>query len=328
MTDEILFKYISDQASPEETSLVQKWAQSSEDRKKELARLKNVWVLAGLENEIDFRKRDQEIERIWNIVRQLTNNEKIKIIRLRLVKYAAGILLLMGLSATIGYFISNLSPGPATLYTEIIVPKGERSTVVLPDGSTVQLNSDSHLKFLSSFDLEKRGVILSGEGFFKVTPDKSRPFVVETSSVQIEVLGTSFNVSSYPNDSSVTTFLETGRVKIVNAQLNDIFLSPNEAYSYNTFTHESVKLSMQDQRFSDWTKGMLTIDGETISELAKKLERRFNVQIIFADEEVKQHIYTGSIKDKDLNTVLEALTYASSINYERKNDIIKLYSKQ
>lgn len=328
MTDEILFKYISDQASPEETLNVQKWAQGTEERQKELARLKNVWVLAGLENEINVYKRDQEIERIWNIIRQLTINEQKKVFRLRLIRYAAVLVLLIGFSGTTGYFISNLVSKSSTLFTEIIVPKGERSTVVLPDGTTVQLNSDSHLRFLSSFNSGKRRVILKGEGFFKVTPDKSRPFVVETPNIQVEVLGTIFNVSCYTNDSLVTTFLQSGKVKINIGNRDDIFLTPNEAYSYNTITHESVKMKITDKRFTDWTKGVLTINGETIGELAKKLERRFNIQIVFNDDEVKKHMYTGSIKDEDLNTVLKALTFASSINYERENNKITLFSKK
>jgi transmembrane sensor len=327
MTDELLFNYISGQAQPEEILNVQEWVDGSEDRKRELARIKNVWILAGLGNEIDLSRKELEIEHIWNIIRQLNQKEQRKAFRLRFIRYAAAILLLIGFSGTVGYFISNLSTKSKSEFTEIIVPKGERSTVVLPDGSTVQLNSDSHLKFVSSFNSGKRKVTLEGEGFFKVTHDQSRPFVVEAHGIQIEVLGTSFNVSSYPDDSFITTYLVSGKVKI-NDSHDDIFLSPNEAYSYNKITHESINMKISDQRFSNWTKGILTINGETIGELAKKIERRFNVQIIFGDNEVKQHMYTGSIRDEDLVTVLQALEFASSIKYERKGDSITLFSKR
>jgi ferric-dicitrate binding protein FerR (iron transport regulator) len=244
------------------------------------------------------------------------------------MKYAAAILLLVSFSGTIGYFISNSGSKSNSEFTEIYVPKGERSTVVLPDGSTVQLNSDSHLKFMSSFSSSEREVKLEGEGFFNVTHDKSRPFVVETPVLQVEVLGTMFNVSSYPNDSIVTTFLQTGKVKINSNKSDATYLSPNEVFTYNKTTHESSKSNIQDQRFIDWTKGILTIKEETIGELSRKLERRFNIQIEFGDNEVKDHMYTGSIKDEDLNTLLEALTFASSIQYKRNGDTITLFSKQ
>ena len=86
-------------------------------------------------------------------------------------------------------------------------------------------------------------------------------------------------------------------------------------------------MKLTDQRLSDWTKGLLTINAETLGELAKKLERRFNIRIIFDDDEVKNHIYTGSIRDEDLATVLIAIEFASSVKYERSGDTVTLFSK-
>lgn len=326
MTDELLYNYISGQTNAEESRIVQHWAQESEKRKQELARLKNVWVLAGLETEIDPGIKNSEIERIWNIIRELNQKKQKQTLRIRIARYAAAILLLVGLSGTLGYYISNRLSISHTELTEIIVPKGQRSSIVLPDGSKVQLNSDSRLKFVS-FQTGKRKVILDGEGFFQVTHDQSRPFVVEAHGIEVEVLGTTFNVSSYPNDSVVTTYLVNGKVKISN-QKDKVILSPSEAYQYNRTTHESSKMKVPDERFSNWTKGVLAIEGETIAELSKKLERRYNVQILFADEEVKQHIYTGSIRDENLTVVLEALEFASSIKFKQKGDSITLYSKR
>jgi len=328
MTDETLFKYISGQATSGEAKEVQYWTEGSEDRKNELSRLKNIWIITGLDNKIEHLKKEEEISHIWNIIREINTKEQNKNFRLQFVKYAAAILLLIGFSGTIGYFISGSASKTNSEFTEIFVPKGERSTVVLPDGSTVQLNSDSHLKFKSSFSSQKRGVELEGEGFFNVTHDKSRPFIVETPALQVEVLGTTFDVSSYPNDSVITTFLQTGKVKINSNKSDAIYLSPNEAFTYNKTTHESSKSNIQDQRFIDWTKGILTIKEETIGTLSNKLERRFNIHIKFGDDDVKNHMYTGSIKDEDLNTLLEALAFASSIQYKRNGDTITLFSKQ
>jgi ferric-dicitrate binding protein FerR (iron transport regulator) len=326
MTDELIFKYISGQTNTDESIEIQNWVQESEGRKQELARLKNVWVIAGLNNEIDPVIKNDEIDRIWKTIRQLSQKEQKRRLQILLTKYAAAILFLVGFSGTLGYFIShrvNVSPPEMT---EIIVPRGQRSSIVLPDGSNVQLNSDSHLKFIS-FQTGKRKVILDGEGFFQVTHDHSRPFVVEARGVEIEVLGTTFNVSSYPNDSVITTYLVNGKVKISNTR-DEVVLSPSEVYKYNRTTHESSKMKVSDQRFSNWTKGVLTVEGETIAELSKKLERRYNVRIFFGDEEVKQHMYTGSIRDENLKLLLDALEFASSITYKQKGDSIILYSKR
>jgi ferric-dicitrate binding protein FerR (iron transport regulator) len=327
MTDEILFKYVAGQTNSDETKAVQQWMLESEARKKELARLKNIWIISGLENEIDQQDKQKEIERIWNLIRQMNPGKKEKTRRINLLRFAAGIALLIGISGTVGYFISNSRSNSKPVYTEIFVPKGERSTVILPDGSTVQLNSDSHLKYTAAMSSGKRQINLEGEGFFQVRHDESRPFVVETPSVKIEVLGTSFNVSSYPNDSLTTTYLQSGKVKITDQKGDGIQLSPEEAFVFNRITQESQKIKIQDKRFTDWTQGILTVNGETIGELAKKLERRFNITINFGDQDVKNHVYSGSIKDEDLNTLLEALTFASSIDYQQKGNTITLFSK-
>lgn len=328
MNDELLYKYISGQAEPEERQVVTNWALESENRKKEIHRLRNIWILAGLDQEIDPEIKAQEIDRIWSIIRKMDINSKQVSLRLNFLKYAALFILVIGLSGTIGFFISTWTPKSESQYTEIIVPKGERSSVVLPDGSTVQLNSDSKLRFSSSFNSGKRKVILSGEAFFNVSHDKSHPFLVETSSLQIEVLGTRFNISSYPNDKLTTTFLESGKVKITGVGSDNVILSPNEAFVFNKSSRESHKLVISDKRLMNWTRGVLTINDETIGELAKKIERRYNVEIKFKDDEVKNHTYTGSINDQDLNTVLEALKFASSIKYHREGNKIFLSSAE
>lgn len=327
MTDELLFKYISGQADIDEVQEVQLWVNESEERRKEMARLKNIWILAGLENKNAPEKTATETERIWQIIKRLNIREKKREVRIRLLKYAATLLITISIAGTIGYFISYSSFHSPDEYTEIIVPRGERSTVALPDGSTVQLNSDSRLRFLSSFNSGKRKVCLQGEGFFKVKHHRTRSFVVEAGNLQIEVLGTSFNVSNYPDDQMITTYLQSGKVKIINENLTSVFLTPSEAFSYNKTTHQSEKIRLPDQRFTDWTKGILTINGETIGELTKKLERRFDVRILFGDHKVKDNVYTGSIKDENIITVMEALKFASSIKYECKGDTIILFSK-
>lgn len=328
MTEDLLFKYISGNSTLDEELEVRNWESVSDERKKELARLKNIWVISGLDNGMDLGKRDEQIERILAIIRQLNSQAKKRTLFQKVTRYAAAAILLAGISGTIGYYISYSKFNSPPQFTEIFVPKGERSTVLLPDGSTVQLNSESCLKFASEFHSPTRKVSLSGEAFFNVTPNKSKPFIVEMKDFSIEVLGTSFDVSCYPNDSLITTFLQSGKVKINSGKSDDVFLSPNEAYFYNKATQESKKIKVKDHRYMDWTTGRLTINSETIGEFAKKLERRFNVKFEFGDAEAKNHIYSGSIKDEDINTLLEALTFASDIAYKRSGDTITLYSKK
>ncbi len=329
MTKELLFKYISEQATKKEINAVREWSAESEQRKNELLELKNIWVLTSLDNSVDEQKKEKEIQKIMARIHELNikSSSKAKI-RISRLKYAALVLFLIGLSGLIGYFISNsqknISNGG---FTEIITQNGESSNIILPDGSSVNLNAGSILRFAPSFISQKREVILQGEAFFKVKHDDSYPFVVKTDNLKIKVLGTSFNVSNYPEDSSIITFLEKGKVQIYTGD-NNIVLKPKEVLEYNKISGESSKLITTDNHLSDWTRGFLTIKGETIEELAKKLERKFDVQIIFGDDEVKKHVYTGSIKDNNISVVLKALEFASSLKYKQENDIVYLYSNK
>ena len=324
MSDNSIFKYFSGQSSKKETQEVREWMVESEDRKRKFSRMKNAWVLSGLDNEIDPKLKEREIKQV---LRRIRGIEGKKIIRLRILKYAAVVTLIISLSASAGYFISNWRNAQQTGFTEVIVPKGERSKIVLPDGSIVQLNGDSYMKFDPSFHSKERKVTFEGEAFFQVAHDSSHPFVVETPNFSVKVLGTKFNISSYPSDSIQTTYLESGKVEVNLGGKSNIFLKPSEAFEYDRTTGEFQKLTINDTRFTDWTNGILTIKGETIGEFSKILERRFDIRIFFGDNEVKNHVYTGSIKDEDLNSVLEAIKFASLIDYKRNGKVVTLYSK-
>lgn len=327
MNEAQIFNYISGQASHEEMLVIKHWALQSKEREKELARIKNLWIIASLDNKISPQMKEDEIRKIHKKIAILKRKQYFGDFRFRKIHYAATVVILVGLSIGFGYFISKGFFASEEKYTEIIVPKGERSKFVLPDGSKVQLNSDSKLKF-NSFNTKKRKVILEGEAYFEVIHDSSRPFIVEASGLLIEDIGTSFNISNYPDDESVITYLHSGEIRVDLDHEKDVFLKPSEVFSYNKTNKNYSLTSVNDQRIIDWTRNILTIKGETLEELAKKLERRFNIQISFRDDDLKKRIYSGSIKDEDLDTVLEAMKYTSTFNYERNGQNVILYSEK
>lgn len=327
MTENILIKYIIGQADDVQAQLIQNWLSESEENKKRIAQLKDCWILSGLSQEVDIAMKNQEIKKILRKIKLRKRTEIGQ--KLQIVKYAAAIVLIVALSSTAGIFFSKSIFTNNDQVAEIIVPSGERSQLVLPDGSTVKLNGNSKLKFPVHFNKKDRTVFLEGEAFFDVTHQPSKPFIVKTSAISIEVLGTKFNVSSYANDPYILAYLETGKIKISGASIKNksYFLSPSEAFKFDKTSTEFSKTIINDKRYSDWTKGILTVKGETIEELAKKLERRFNIQIYFSDEEIKTHTYSGSIKDEELKTVLEALKFTSSLNYSINGKKVNLLSR-
>lgn len=326
MTEEILYKYVSGNASESEIQEIQNWASESEERKKELARIKNTWILSGLKNAVDVRRKEEVITNVLHEIRMLNRQEAPKSRFIPWVRYAAAIILIIGLSGITGYFFNEYQKNNAVGFVELTIPFGDRSDITLPDKTKVQLNSGTSLRFESSRFSTCREVTLNGEAFFEVTHDEKHPFIVKTNHMNIEVLGTSFNVSSYEDDAFITTFLKSGRVKILIEGNDEILLKPNEAVQLNKKSNELRKLTIKDGRCTDWTAGILTIKGETIEELTKKLTRKYGVRFEFGDDKARMHTYTGTIHDEALEDILEALKYASAIDNEREGNIIKLYS--
>jgi transmembrane sensor len=325
MTEETLLKYISGQADTDEVKQVRTWLAASEERQRELSRMKNSWILSGLGNEVDQLIKEPEIRRILDKIRFINEKDHKKTRHLKLLKYAAVLFLIVSISGSVGYFISRPTI-PSSEYAGIIVPNGERSKVILPDGTTVQLNGGSQLKFTPGFHSGKRIVFLEGEAFFDVIYDQSHPFVVKTGKLQIKVLGTRFNVSNYSDNKTITTYLEEGKVEVRIEGKGNAYLKPSEVLKFEKTTGKATKQAISDQRFSDWTRGVMNIQGETIEELAKKLERRFDIKINFGDAEVRKHTYSGSIRDEELETVLEALKFTSSLKYEKHDKSVTLSS--
>ena len=327
MDENLLVNYITGQASDGDKETIKKWIDESEERKLELVRLKNVWNIAGLSNEVNQEKKQKAIQQILQKIKRLKTSSPKSIGSYPWFKYAAILILFLCLSGTMGYVAFRAGMyNQLAGFTEIIVPNGERSDVILPDGSHVKLNSGSSLKFNLSVGGSERKVQLNGEAFFDVVHDKTRPFIVETSGMDVEVLGTKFNITSYSDDQLITTFLESGKVKVNVKGKKPIFLKPNEVVRLEKNTNKLSKLVANDGRYTDWRKGILTMKDETMAGMARKLERRFGVEIQFGDPGIKKHTYNGSLKGDDLITVLEAMKFSSSMTYKRLGNRVILYS--
>jgi transmembrane sensor len=230
----------------------------------------------------------------------------------------------------------------------IAVQNGSRSRSMLPDGSTVWLNVGSKLFYDDNFSGPTREVRLEGEAFFDVVKQLHRPFIVHTSGIDIKVLGTSFNVKSYPDDKTVETTLYHGSVKIFReneSEKSAIILKPNEkaiipkdaAITNNqvsskndspvpairpasyTLTHIDSTKKESERIETAWLYSRLEFKGDSFEEVARKMERWYNVTIYFTDEKVKQLSVTGSFEKETIEQAFAALKTGFPINYKIAN---------
>lgn len=169
----------------------------------------------------------------------------------------------------------------------VVIPYGSRSNITLADGTKVWLNAGSRLIYPSFFADKTREVFLTGEAFFDVQKNEQKPFVVKTTDVLVEVLGTQFNIAAYPEDFGVQTVLSSGSIEIksVNSgrRENGVLLKPGELAYFNKKTLETTKQKVNLEEYTLWTDGLFNFSNTDFNRITKKLERYYNIQFQYDD---------------------------------------------
>jgi transmembrane sensor len=218
---------------------------------------------------------------------------------------------------------------------EVSTKKGSMSYVKLPDGTQVWLNTNTRLTYNGNFTGALREVTLSGEAYFDVTKDSSRPFIIHTDKLNIKVLGTAFNVKSYPDDETQETALIHGRIEVT---LNDrpqekIILNPNEKLVVRNNQAETAinkagtpaapKVTLNNISMAAdsvvietaWLHNKIAFTDESLLHISRMLERKFDVQFQFNHEELKTWSYTGIYESESLEKILELLSTSQKFEY-------------
>ena len=210
-----------------------------------------------------------------------------------------------------------------TSMAQIIIPYGKRSEITLSDGTKIWLNAGSTLSYPVRFTDNVREVYLSGEAFFEVTTDCSKPFYVVTGDLRIKVTGTRFNVTSYENDVVTQAVLVEGKIEAAKNRLfgRSVELSPGERIVYDRKENKIQKDKVDVELYSSWVNGYLLIESEPVVEIFKKLERYYDKKIVvekFSD----QPRFTGKLNlDDDLEKVLNNMAFSATFSVENKNGL-------
>ncbi|TDD93548.1 FecR family protein [Flavobacterium cellulosilyticum] len=218
------------------------------------------------------------------------------------------------------------TPLKKLVYNTIKIPYGKRFELQLSDGTMVHLNSGTTLKYPVKFIAgENRQVFLDGEAFFDVTKDKTHPFVVNADKLNIRVLGTHFNVSSYPEDNVTDVVLVEGSVGLYaanekfNADKNTI-LKPGFKGSFSKSSSQITTKEVVTDVYTSWIKGGLTFRDMSFKEMSKKLERHYNVTIVNQNNKLSTEKFNASFGDEPIAKVLSYFNEIHGINYTLKNN--------
>lgn len=261
---------------------------------------------------------------------------------LKLWSVAASVALIIGLAA---FFFLQPDRDPLRMDKVVATQKGIKTNLVLPDGTKVWVNADTKLTYDENFNGNTREVTLAGEAYFDVTKDPSRPFIVHTSTYDVRVLGTAFNVRAYPNEANTQTTLLRGKVEVLLKHQNNkkFVLKPNEKIivqnnianqkASSTVSDESASIQLQNIASArkdsavvetEWTKNRLVFEQEKIENLLPVLERWYNVTI-----ELRHSpdgiLYNGTFENDSLEDVMESLKAVGGFKYQINKDKVIIY---
>lgn len=202
----------------------------------------------------------------------------------------------------------------AKTFNTVSTPSGERVTMVLSDGTKVYLTSNSYLKYPSRFDKDKREVTLVGRAYFEVTKSKV-PFVVNTSDMNIEVLGTSFDVESRISATTSSVILVEGSVK-VNSEGQSTVIHPDEQVSLSRKDRLLSVKSVDAKLLTMWKDGVLIVHGQTFVELVNSLSSWYGVKIIDRTSVNGKERFNGRFDREDIEAAIKAICISANIKYD------------
>jgi transmembrane sensor len=211
-------------------------------------------------------------------------------------------------------------------YQEYVTQKGERSTLLLGDGTSIRLNSATKIRFPIVFTKEKREVFLDGEAFFEVAHNETSPFIVHTADANIRVLGTIFNVTSYSEDHKTQVIVSEGQVAFGGVkQQDEVFLHRNQVSRIIQGGIPSTAEAIRTDKYLAWLKNQMVFDNATFAEVIKQLSRKYGVEFEVHDSSLLKRHIVATFSTESLSQIIRSLSLSLRFRYEQRGNIVSLY---
>lgn len=321
--DEWIQGYLLGELTEEQLAELNEWLSQDESHRKYLYEITEIWMAAAAHK----NKRGNK-ERAYRRFRQRIEKNKTVRHRLRWLQLAASILFAV-LFTGIGLYIGKKSVGSrlADAVQSIETPLGARSRLVLQDGTVAWLNGGSKLSYPATFG-SHREVELEGEAYFEVAPNKKSPFTVHTAAVEVEVLGTKFSVKAYGEEAETEVILAEGAVDFKSKRQPEapIRMKPSEQVIYNKVSGKITTRQVPVAQASLWTTGSHFFNELTFHQIAKILEKSFDVVFIFRDEKKRDLIFYGDFRNDDsIEEILDIMSQNKKFRYIITDNLIEIF---
>ena len=322
--EKLFSKYLQSVCTPEEFQEITNWMMQTGNNHRLSAMMHQQW------EKVVLQESGHEVNHaLWQKIRSAIDEQENSVLQRRIQNYKWGLRAAAILVTAL--IVANLLLAPRLFLNEqrgqsicTTVPNGARTNLVLPDGSEVWLNSGSTLSYSTNFS-KKRGVELEGEAYFKVTKS-SAPFRVSTTFGQVEVTGTAFNVKTLSPENEFETTVEEGTVIVKSPRVRRA--AELKAGQQARLTGSRWKLAkVETDLYTSWKDGKIIFRSENLPNVAKRLERWYNIRIeLDNDPRLRKINYTGTLEMESFSEVLELLKVTDSIDftYNDKTRIVRI----
>lgn len=310
--------YLSGDLSDKERSIFDKWRKESSENEALYQETLKAWEAIPLLHEMEQFNSFEALKKVNKRISQPYHATW------RIIFQRAAAILLLPLLVYSGYLtFNNLSekkvPEENVMMQTVTARQGMVSQFMLSDNTKVWLNSNSELQFPLYFTGDLREVKLKGEALFKVAKNEKQPFKVNTKSIDVEVLGTCFNVLCYDDDTQAEVTLVEGSVRLSSKKgrvKNDYgTMQPGQRAVFYEGSREILTKEVDVDKYISWSKGILIFRDDAMEDVIKRLSRWFNVEIVINDPEVESYIYTATFRNETLEQVLKLLKLSAPIDY-------------
>lgn len=313
----LLLAYIREKASAEERAIVEAWLHDKEENEQTLLQIARIYHVQYTHRRIGQRDPLKAFELVQERIRRRVWQKNIYRFSTVAACFAVGFFLSTFLS-----WWNTTNDGAEVQLVTVRSNPGMRTSCNLPDGTVAYLNSGSTLVYPVPYDKDKRAVTLDGEGYFKVTHDPEKPFIVSVADGQmrVKVLGTEFNLQAYREEGLIETTLVSGKVNIETKKENGTVvrqvLSPSIKATYSLSTGKLNMESVNTAYETAWIEGKLMFYNSPLPEVLRDLSYFYNVKFEVKDPMIKSYYFTGTFIDKQLSQILDYLKISSGIDYK------------
>ena len=327
--EDLIIAYLSGNISAEDNQMLKAWLSKDPANRTILRRCREIWITTQAERQATnydwkagFEKFCLRKEQQQQLTRSQRNYRLVKLLR-----YAALLVFAVSVAAVICYRQGSQSWEGQLADVEMKVPMGSTLSLRLPDGTQVSLNGGSTLSYPQSFGLKDRKVNLTGEAYFAIVHHTDQPIEILTSKMTVRDIGTKLNITNYPEDNQAKVVIDEGSVELKTG--NDTQTSIIVAGQEAIIDKQSGRISIVSKQYDGnaWSKGELIFHNTTVADIAKRLERTYNIDIsIHHPATANKRFYgTFSTREQSYTDILQALKETGTLKYTIRGRHIDIY---